>query len=144
MSAIQAMITGTLTKDAESKVSGGGKEYTALVIRTAGEPAQFVRAAVWGDDAAEVLSLAKGDAVSAIGALTVGVWESNGKASPSLSMMAHRAISPSLKKPRKAAQHRSHAKPTQASSSFKAAAEAQSIRTVPIGDGLADDLPWEQ
>lgn len=141
MSAIQAMITGTLTKDAEAKVSGGGKEYTALVIRTAGEPAQFVRAAVWGDDAAEVLSLAKGDAVSAIGALTVGVWESNGKASSSLSMMAHRAISPALKKPRKSAQHRS-AKPTQAS--FKAAAEAQSIRTVPNGDGLADDLPWEQ
>ncbi|RIX47591.1 MAG: hypothetical protein D3M94_07950 [Rhodocyclales bacterium GT-UBC] len=141
MSAIQAMITGTLTKDAEAKVSGGGKEYTALVIRTAGEPAQFVRAAVWGDDAAKVLSLAKGDAVSAIGALTVGVWESNGKASPSLSMMAHRAISPALKKPRKPAQHRTN-KPTHAS--FKAAAEAQSIRSVPNGDGLADDLPWEQ
>lgn len=140
MSAIQAMITGTLTKDAEAKVSGGGKEYTALVIRTAGEPAQFVRAAVWGDDAAEVLSLTKGDAVSAIGALTVGVWESNGKASPSLSMMAHRAISPVIKKPRKPAQHRSHAKATQAS--FKAAAQAQSIRTIPNGYGLADDLPW--
>ncbi len=139
MSAIQAMITGTLTKDAEAKVSGSGKEYTALVIRTAGEPAQFVRAAVWGDDAAEVLSLTKGDAVSAIGALTVGIWESSGKATPSLSMMAHRAISPALKKPRKPAQRRAN-KPTQAS--FKAAAEAQSIRTIPNGDGLADDLPW--
>ncbi|MBU1364037.1 MAG: single-stranded DNA-binding protein [Gammaproteobacteria bacterium] len=142
MSAIQAMITGTLTKDAEAKVSGGGKEYTALVIRTAGEPAQFVRAAVWGDDASEVLSLVKGDAVSAVGALTVGVWESNGKASPSLSMMAHRAISPALKKSRKSVQHRSHAKPSQ--TSLKAATEAQSTRTVPNGDGLADDLPWNE
>lgn len=139
MSAIQAMITGTLTKDAEAKVSGGGKEYTALVIRTAGEPAQFVRAAVWGEDAAEVLSLAKGDAVSAIGALTVGVWESNGKASPSLSMMAHRAISPAIKKHRKPQQRRAA---TATPSAFKAAADAQSIRRVSNGDGLADDLPW--
>ncbi|MDD2742997.1 MAG: single-stranded DNA-binding protein [Rhodocyclaceae bacterium] len=136
---IQAMISGTLSKDAEPKVSSGGKEYVQLVVRSAGEPPQFVRVALWGDDCEGAISLGKGDAVSVVGSLTVGVWESNGKASPSLSMMAHRCISPSIKKPRKSLQHRPQTKPTQAS--FRAAAEGQSIRPAPSGD-LANDLPW--
>lgn len=136
--AIASMVSGVLHKDAEAKISAGGKSYIALVVRTAGEQAQFVRVSLWGDDCEGAMSLGKGDAVSVVGALTVGVWEANGKASPSLNMMAHRCISPSIKRPRKPQQRHAASQPTQ--SSFRAAAEAQAIR--PVGE-LKDDLPWD-
>ncbi len=138
--AIQALITGTLTKDAEAKVSGSGKEYVALVVRTPGEQAQFVRAALWGDDCEGAMSLGKGDAVSIVGALTIGIWETAGKAAPSLSMMAHHCISPSIKKARKPAQRRPPPKPTQ--QQYKAACEGQATRNIQARDSLEDDLPW--
>lgn len=136
---IQAMITGNLSKDAEAKVSAAGKEYVQLVVRT-GEPAQFIRTALFGDDCDGAIGLRKGDAVSVVGSLTVGLWESSGKASPSLSLMAHRVASPAIKKPRKPAQHRKPTQPTQ--QQIKAASDAQAVRDIKARYSLADDLPW--
>lgn len=140
MSGIDAVVTGNLTKDAEPKISSGGKNYTSLIIRIPGEPAQFVRALVFGDDAETLMSCRRGDSVSVAGTLTVGMWESNGKASPSLSLMGHRAISPTAKQKRKPpTRYASRPTPQQ----MQLACEAQTIRKVDNGAGLADDLPWE-
>lgn len=136
---IQAMITGNLSKDAEAKISAAGKEYVQLVVRT-GEPAQFIRTALFGDDCDGAIGLRKGDAVSVVGSLTVGLWESSGKASPSLSLMAHRVASPAIKKPRKPVQRRKPTQPTQ--QQIKAASDAQAVRDIKARYSLADDLPW--
>ncbi len=138
MSKIESLVTGTLTKDAELKRGSSGKEYVALVVKIAtnGEKPLFCRANLFGDDCESIAKLKKGDAASLVGKLEIGIWQASDGPSPSLSMMAHRAISPSSRKP---AQRRSELKPTQ--SIFKAAAEGQSIRSVPVGD-LANDLPW--
>ena len=139
--AINAMVTGTMSKDAEAKVSAGGKEYVLIVIRTTGEPAQFVRVSLFGDDCEGALGLRKGDAVSVVGSLQVGIWKNDsGTAGPSLNLMAHRCIVPSIKKPRKKAFRAATPTPQP---SFRAAAEAQSIRSPAAPGELRDDIPWD-
>jgi len=139
MSKIESLIIGNLTKDAELKRGSSGKQYVAFVVRldSQGEKPHFCRANLFGDDCDAVAKLKKGDAVSLVGKLEIGVWQASDGPSPSLSMMAHRAISPSARKP---AQRRST--PPLSPSQFKAAAEGQSIRKVQNVDGLDDDLPW--
>ena len=139
--AINAMVTGTMSKDAEAKVSAGGKEYVLIVIRTTGEPAQFVRVSLFGDDCEGALGLRKGDAVSVVGSLQVGIWKNDsGTAGPSLNLMAHRCIGPSIKKPRKKAFRAATPTPQP---SFRSAAEAQSIRSPAAPGELRDDIPWD-
>lgn len=137
MSKIESLITGNLTKDAELKRSTTGKPFVALVVRidSQGERPNFCRANLFGDDCESVTKLKKGDAISLVGKLEVGIWQATEVPTLSLSMMAHRAISPAARRPRKPTD-----KPTPAL--FKAAADAQSIRSVQNADGLADDLPW--
>lgn len=124
---IEAMVTGKLVKPAEAKVSGSGKPY-ALLLVAVGED-QLCRCMLFGDDHERFAGLQRGDAVALVGSIQVGIWNEK----PSLTMLAHRAISPSE---RKTARPRVPDTPSQ--SAYRAAAHAQ--RT-PDGD-IADDLPW--
>lgn len=120
---IEAMISGKVIKDAEPKVSGSGKEYLLLIVR---HEEALVRVMLFGDDAQRLAKVRRGDAVAVVGSLTIGEWQ--GK--PSLSMMAHRALSNIERRPPKA-------RPSGTQSQFKAAAHAQRA-----GGELPDDLPW--
>ena len=133
---IESLITGSLTKDAEMKRGASGKEYLSMVVRidSGGEKPHFCRANLFGDDCDSLAKLKKGDAVSLVGKLEVGIWKNGDVSVPSLSMMAHRAISPASKKPRKPA---SFDKNTPAL--FRKSAEFQSVRG---GADIGDDLPW--
>jgi single-stranded DNA-binding protein len=122
---IEAVLSGKLIKDAEAKVSAGGKDYLLLIIR---HDEQLVRVMLFGDDIPAVESLRKGDSCAVAGSLTVGEW--NGK--PSLSMMAHRAISPAMRKPKR------EKAPDMTPSRSQALARGQSVRS---GE-LSDDVPW--
>lgn len=130
------MITGNLTKDAALKRGASGKEYLSMVVRidSNGEKPHFCRANLFGDDCEQLSKLRKGDSVSLIGKLEVGIWDSADGPAASLSMMAHRAISPAARKPRKLT---SQDKNTPAL--FRKAAEFQSVRD---GADIGDDLPW--
>lgn len=139
MSAITAMVSGSLIKDAELKVSSSGNQYLSLVVRIPTN-SQLVRASLWGDDIEACQGLRRGDAVAVVGSLDVGIWQSHDGPILSMSMMAHRCNSAAMKKPKKSRATRSK-KPT--ASAYKAAAEAQAVLVVQHDDGLADDLPWD-
>jgi hypothetical protein len=124
---IEAMITGKLVKPAEAKVSGSGKTY-ALLLVAVGED-QLCRAMLFGDDCERFVRLQRGDAVALVGTLQVGIWNEK----PSLTMLAHRAVSPSE---RKAPRPKVPDTPSQAQ--YRAAAHAQR------SGGLPDDLPWPE
>lgn len=142
---ITALITGQLAKDAELKTSSTGKEYLNLIVKVPGEAHQYARVSLFGDDVESCSSLCKGDAVAVVGTLSVGVWEGNTNGpTPSLTVMAHRAISAAGKKPKQPRQARAPKTKKPTAKQFKAAAEAQSIRTVSNGSELADDLPWHE
>lgn len=88
---ISATVTGKLAKTPEAKTSSKGTAYTSLSIRTADQLLVFVN--LFGDDsAAEAKGLDRGDTVSAVGSLQVGIWEKDGKSLPSLMLLAHRLI----------------------------------------------------
>ncbi len=79
MSKIESMITGALTRDAELKRSTSGKSYVTLVVRvdSHGEKPHFCRANLFGDDCDAVTRLVKGDAVSLVGKLEIGIWHAS-------------------------------------------------------------------
>lgn len=134
MSVIQAMITGSLTKDAELKRGQSGKDYLAMVVKidSGAEKPHFCRANLFGDDCDSVAKLKKGDSVSLVGKLEIGIWQASDGPSPSLSMMAHRAISPAARKPKRKAEEKS------GPAMFKKASEFQS----PLcRSDLRDDIP---
>lgn len=141
---INAMIAGSIAKDVELKRSMGGKEYLLLIVKVPGEDHQYARVSLFGDDIEACLSLSKGDPVTVVGSLAIGIWEGNANGpTPSLTMMAHRAVSPLTKRAKQTrAPKAKKSKPT--AQQFKLAAESQSIRTVSNGSDLADDLPWDQ
>ena len=89
MSKIESLITGSLTKDAELKRSTSGKPFVALVVRveSQGEKPHFCRTNLFGDDCESVARLKKGDTVSVVGRLEVGIWQASDGPSPSLSML---------------------------------------------------------
>lgn len=125
---IEALVTGKLLKDAEQKTSGTGKEYALLVVRESEE--RLIRVLLW-DDVDRMSRLKKGDAVAVVGSLTVSIWE--GK--PSLSLMAHRAMTAGERKPKPDRPREKPDTPSQAA--YRAAAHAQRAD----GD-LPSDLPW--
>jgi hypothetical protein len=125
---IEAMITGKLVKPAEAKVSGSGKPY-ALLLVAVGED-QLCRAMLFGDDCERFARLQRGDAVALVGSLQVGIWNEK----PSLTMLAHRAVSPSERKPSRPKQRPD----TPSQSAYRAAAHAQRQGELP------DDIPWPE
>lgn len=134
MSKIESLISGSLTKDAELKRSSSGKSYVTMVVKleAGGEKPLFCRASLFGDDCETVAKLRKGDSVALVGKLEIGVWMASDGATPSVSMLAHRAISPAAKKPKR------QAAPKDDTQQYKRAAEFQASGN----SDLRDDLPW--
>lgn len=96
---IHAMVTGKLTKDCEIKKSQKGNDYAVLMIRM--EDQQFVRANVFGDSVAPAAALKRGDDVTVVGKLEVGLWQGEkGDPRVNLNMMAHNVVSPAIRPPR--------------------------------------------
>jgi single-stranded DNA-binding protein len=89
---ILALVTGTLFRTAESRVSKNGKPSVASTIRVRdGEGSQFVRIAAFSESAqAELLRLADGDCLSVQGPLTVGTYTAaDGSTKVSFSLVAN-------------------------------------------------------
>jgi single-stranded DNA-binding protein len=90
-----ALITGTLHKDPATRTSSAGNEFVTATIkfqqkaRDGSTETLFVSVSAFRDEAQSVLGRLKaGDAVSVGGTLQLGIWERDGVAHPSLSMMA--------------------------------------------------------
>lgn len=97
MSAILSLISGSLFRDPERKVSRNDKSYVSATLKVGDKnDSFFVRLFVFGETAQqEMEGLRAGDAVSVVGGLTVELYE--GK--PSYSMAVNRALA--LKKEKK-------------------------------------------
>jgi len=99
MTGILSLISGSLFRDLERKVSRNDKTYLAGTIKVGdrGESI-FVKLFVFSESAQEELQgLAAGDALSVVGNLAVEIYEGR----PSYSMAVNRALA--LKKEKKAA-----------------------------------------
>jgi len=94
---ILSLISGSLFRDPEKKVSRNDKPYVSATLKVGDKNAAFfVRLFVFGESAQqEMEGLRSGDAVSVVGNLTVELYE--GK--PSYSMAVNRALA--LKKEKK-------------------------------------------
>jgi single-stranded DNA-binding protein len=89
MSGIESAFLGTLSRDAESKVSKSGKPYLRLNVRV--DDATWVNVNLFGDCAADLMSkeLLKGQAVYVEGRLSLDSWESaSGEKRTGLSVMS--------------------------------------------------------
>jgi hypothetical protein len=77
---IAALVSGTLSKRAESRQSKGGKAFVTGTIRSNdGDSSQFVRFVGFPENArAELLRLREGDAVSVQGALKCELYRPEG------------------------------------------------------------------
>jgi single-stranded DNA-binding protein len=70
---------GTLTVDAQNKISAAGKNWTSLNVKVGdGKNTQWLNCAVFGDDAASVAALRAGAAVYIEGRLELRRWENHG------------------------------------------------------------------
>jgi single-stranded DNA-binding protein len=92
MSGIESAFMGTLSRDAESKVSKSGRPYLKLNVRVGdGDAATWVNVNLFGDCATDLMSkaLLKGQAVYVEGRLTLDTWESaSGEKRTGLSVMS--------------------------------------------------------
>lgn len=135
---MQTLLTGKLIRDAESKTSQKGTAYLLLMVKTSDE--LVVRANLFGDDAQALSSAKRGDAVALVGDITIGIWQKSASETlPSVSMMAHRAISASERKAYKP-------KPEQSAGGeyqrpFQKFTEVASKLPKTVND-LSDDIPW--
>lgn len=134
---IDGLIGGRLYGLPVQRKGSTGKHYVTAKVRAAagdGE-ALFVNVITFSDKVgAALLALDDGDSVSLSGALTPKAWmPPNGEPRPVLDMVAH-AVTTSYHVTRK----------RQVVAEQKQAAKAGKSRRVPSGDGLDDDLPWEE
>jgi single-stranded DNA-binding protein len=84
------LVTGTLYRAPEQKVSKAGKPFVTATIRAKdGEASQWWKVIVFSESAcAELMRLGDGDAVSAQGSLKVEQYERDGAVKLSLTCMA--------------------------------------------------------
>jgi single-stranded DNA-binding protein len=89
-----ALVNGSLFRDPETKISKAGKPYViATIVSKEGGESTFVNLVAFSDSAKEaILALGEGDALSAQGKTTIGVYEKNGEHRPSLSIVADRVL----------------------------------------------------
>jgi hypothetical protein len=127
---ISALISGTLVKSPEAKLSGNGREYVAFVVKSGDD---FIRCLLFADDLRPYMKLQRGDPVALVGTLTASLYERSGEQKVGLSAMCSRCISPVVKEAKK---------PKDQSGEFRAAAVAQRAPAMDRQDGLSDDLPW--
>lgn len=73
---IRSMVSGKLIRDPQAKTAASGKGYTSCTLKADqdGEHALFVRLLAFGDAAERLAGLRAGDAVSAAGALKLGIY----------------------------------------------------------------------
>ena len=91
----RALVTGTLFRAPERKVSRGGKPYVSATIRVReGDASQFWRVTIFSESAGEeMMSLQDGDAVSAQGAMCAELYRpDDGEPRLSLSLVADRVL----------------------------------------------------
>lgn len=139
--AIDCLVSGHLVKQPEKKTSVKGKEYVVLVIRQPDE--SFIRISAF-NELDELVRLSKGDAIAAVGSLTVGTWERGGEVLPSVSVMASRVISPSIKRPKPTAtktEKSPYLISEKAIAGMKAAGDIARAGDV---NSLEDDIPWQK
>jgi single-stranded DNA-binding protein len=76
-----ALISGTLFRTPERKISKGGKHYVSATIKCReGDASQFWRVTVFSESAGdEMMCMSAGDAVSAQGAMRAEIWTPEGK-----------------------------------------------------------------
>ncbi len=92
---IQALISGSVFRKPEKKISKNGKEFTAGTLRCQdGESFQFVRFVAFSESAqAELMRLDDGDSVSVQGPLKAELFTpEGGEARVSLSIVAAQAL----------------------------------------------------
>jgi hypothetical protein len=87
---VYCLISGTLFRAPEQKLSKAGKPFVVATIRAKdGEASQWWKVLVFSESAcAELMRLSDGDAVSAQGALKVETYERDGAVKLSLTCMA--------------------------------------------------------
>jgi single-stranded DNA-binding protein len=75
------LISGTLFRQPERKVSRGGKPYVSAAIRVRdGDASQFWRVMVFSESAGdEIMRLCDGDALSVSGSMRAEIWAPEGK-----------------------------------------------------------------
>lgn len=96
---IEALITGRLNRDPETKISSKGNRYLMLLIRQDDETT--VRCSLFGTQIDEFSKMRKGDPISVVGQLQASVWERSEGSVVSYSAIAYRAVSPMVKPPKK-------------------------------------------
>ncbi|MGF6738363.1 single-stranded DNA-binding protein [Paraburkholderia atlantica] len=104
---LDALVSGNLTAQAQSRTSGKGRPFVTASLRVPvdGADAVFVRVCCFDPDVgAELLALASGDSVSVTGPLKVGIWQpDNGEPRANIDMIAHAVITPYHVRKRRAA-----------------------------------------
>lgn len=135
---MQSIINGKLIRDAETKTSQKGTDYLVLMVKTPDD--LIVRCNLFGDDSLALANAKRGDAVALVGDITVGLWQKSASETlPSVSMMAHRAISASERKAYKPKQEQTSGGEYQRPFQKFTEVASKLPKTV---DGLGDDLPW--
>jgi hypothetical protein len=83
-----------LLRNPETKISKAGKPYVvATIVSKEGGESTFANLVAFSDSAKDaILALGEGDALSAQGKATIGVYEKNGEHRPSLSIVADRVL----------------------------------------------------
>ena len=93
---LNALITGTLATDPKAGTSKSGTEWANCVVRvpcgrdkeTGDAETAFVQIACFGSEAGKLARLAKGDSLSATGALKPTVYQKDGQERHGLSLTA--------------------------------------------------------
>ena len=97
---INALITGTLATDPKAGTSKSGTEWANAVVRcpcgqnreTGDQESAFVQVACFGSEAGKLARLARGDAISATGALKPTEYVKNGETRHGLSLTAQAVL----------------------------------------------------
>lgn len=136
---IDGLIGGKLHGKPAQRKSSNGKVFVVAKVRTAvGEgETLFVNVITFSDRVGKVLlTLDDGDSVSLSGTLTPKVWTPpNGESRPVLDMVAHAVTT---------AYHVQRKRKTVSEQNSPLDDRGCRARRVSSGDGLDNDLPWEQ
>ena len=133
-----ALVTGTLFRAPEQRLSKAGKPYTTATIKVRdGDAAQFWRVTAFSDTAqTELLRLGDGDALSVQGALKAELYRPDGgEARLSLSLVADAVLA--LRQPPRERKPKATTSPRE-----EAPDRLTHAGTGQAADGLNDDLPF--
>jgi hypothetical protein len=127
------LFTGTFLRDPIEKISKNGKRYASALLRTGdGDAALLINVMAFGDEAAGLLALTRGDAIAIQGKADIGVYAKDGQHRPSIAVMAT-ALTPLRRN-----------KPRPPASKASEQPDTRSRQQRPAGsyDGPNDDIPF--